>query len=262
MSGVPGNGPGTLPGLTAVVLAAGKGTRMGSDLPKVLHEAAGRPLLAWVLDAARAAGCARLVVVIGHQAERVREAIPASPGLAWVLQERQLGTGHAVAETEAELAGEIARGDLLLVLSGDVPMVTPETLRALAAAAREGWGAMAVAELAAPGSLGRVIPRRDGSGGQGLLDRIVEAADATEDELALRTVNTGLYAVPAADIFPYLAALDSDNAQGELYLTDALAAAARDGRDIRLVTLADPAEAIGVNTPEELERVRGLLSGR
>jgi UDP-N-acetylglucosamine diphosphorylase/glucosamine-1-phosphate N-acetyltransferase len=262
MSGAPGDGPGPLPGLTAVVLAAGKGTRMGGDLPKVLHEAAGRPLLAWVLDAARAAGCARLVVVVGYQAERVRRAIPESDDLAWVLQERQLGTGHAVARTEAALAGERARGDLLLVLSGDVPMVTPETLRALAAAAGEGWGAMAVAELEEPGSLGRVIPRRDGSDGKGLLDRIVEAADATEDDLALKTVNAGLYALPAAGIFPYLAALDTDNAQGELYLTDALAAAAHDGRDIRLVTLDDPAEATGVNTPEELERVRELLAGR
>ncbi|HSL83515.1 MAG TPA: NTP transferase domain-containing protein, partial [Thermoanaerobaculia bacterium] len=106
-------GPGNAPGLTAVVLAAGKGTRMGGDLPKVLHEAAGRPLLAWVLDAARAAGCARVVVVIGYGAERVRRAIPGADDLAWVLQERQLGTGHAVAEAEAELTGEIARGDLL-----------------------------------------------------------------------------------------------------------------------------------------------------
>ncbi|HSL83086.1 MAG TPA: bifunctional UDP-N-acetylglucosamine diphosphorylase/glucosamine-1-phosphate N-acetyltransferase GlmU, partial [Thermoanaerobaculia bacterium] len=138
----------------------------------------------------------------------------------------------------------------------------PGTLRALAAAAREGWGAMAVAELAEPESLGRVIPRRGGSGGAALLDRIVEAADATPEELAIRTVNAGLYALPAAGLFPYLAALDTDNAQGELYLTDALAAAAHDGRDIRLVALHDPAEATGVNTPEELDRVRELLAGR
>lgn len=249
----------TATGLTAVVLAAGKGTRMGSDLPKVLHQAAGRPLLAWVLDAARAAGCARMVVVIGHQAERVRRAIPDSGDLAWVLQERQLGTGHAVAETEEALAGEAARGDHLLVLSGDVPMVTPATLRALVAAAREGWGAMAVAELEEPGSLGRVIPRPDDPR---LLDRIVEAADATAAELAIRTVNAGLYALPAAGVFPYIAGLDTDNAQGELYLTDALVAAAADGRPIRLLALADPEEATGVNTPEELERVRGLLDQR
>lgn len=252
-------------GLTAVILAAGRGTRMGSDLAKVLHEAGGRPLLAWVLDAARAAGCRRLVVVVGHQAERVRRAIPDADDLAWVLQERQLGTGHALGRAEEALAGEVAGGDTLLVLSGDVPLVTPQTLRKLAAAARQGWGAMAVAELEEPGSLGRVIPRRDDSDEsdeKGLLHRIVEAADATEEELAIRTVNAGLYALPAMGVFPYLHRLDPDNAQGELYLTDALVQAAADGREIRLVTLADPREATGVNTPEELEHVRELLAER
>lgn len=244
---------------TAVVLAAGQGTRMRSDLAKVLHQAAGRPLLAWVLDAARAAGCARLVVVAGHQAERVRRAVPAAPDLAWALQERQLGTGHALAQAEAVLAGEIAAGSLLLVLSGDVPLVRPETLRALAAAARGAWGALAVAELPEPGSLGRVIPRPDDPR---LLDRIAEAEDATAEERALRTVNAGIYALPAAGIFPYLARLDPDNAQGELYLTDALAAAARDGLGVRLLPLADPDEAFGVNTPEELARVDRILRER
>lgn len=258
MPGTPRNGAGA----TAVVLAAGKGTRMGSDLAKVLHEAGGRPLLAWVLDAARAAGCGRLVVVIGHQADRVRRAIPESGDLAWALQERQLGTGHALARAEEALAGEVERGDVLLVLSGDVPLVTPETLRALVAAARDGWGALAVAELEEPGSLGRVVPRERPSGAPRLLHRIVEAADATEEELAIRTVNAGLYALPAAGIFPYLHRLDPDNAQGELYLTDALVQAAADGRKIRLVPLADPGEATGVNTPEELDRVRELLAER
>jgi bifunctional UDP-N-acetylglucosamine pyrophosphorylase/glucosamine-1-phosphate N-acetyltransferase len=244
---------------TAVVLAAGRGTRMRSDLAKVLHRAAGRPLLAWVLDAARAAGCARLVVVVGHQAERVRRAVPAAPDLDWALQERQLGTGHALAQAEAALAGEIAGGSLLLVLSGDVPLVRPETLRALAAAARGAWGALAVAELPEPGSLGRVIPRPDDPR---LLDRIAEAKDATAGERALRTVNAGLYALPAAGVFPYLARLDPDNAQGELYLTDALAAAAADGLGIRLLPLADPDEAFGVNTPDELARVDRILRER
>jgi bifunctional UDP-N-acetylglucosamine pyrophosphorylase/glucosamine-1-phosphate N-acetyltransferase len=232
---------------------------MRSDLAKVLHQAAGRPLLAWVLDAARAAGCARLVVVVGHQAERVRRAVPAAPDLAWVLQERQLGTGHALAQAEAALGDEIAGGSLLLVLSGDVPLVRPETLRALAAAARGAWGALAVAELPEPGSLGRVIPRRDDPR---LLDRIAEAKDATAEERALRTVNAGLYALPAAGVFPYLARLGTDNAQGELYLTEALAAAARDGEAVRLVPLDDPHEALGVNTPEELARVDRILRER
>jgi len=238
-----------------VVLAAGKGTRMGSELPKVLHEAGGRPLLAWVLEAARGAGCHRLAVVIGHRAELVRGRFEGASDLSWVLQERQLGTGHALAQAE----GEVAPDALLLVLSGDVPLVRPETLSALIAAARAGWGAMAVAEVAEPGALGRVVPRDDRPG---LLARIVEAADASAEELAIRTVNAGLYALPAAGFFPYLHGLSTDNAQGELYLTDALGAAADDGREVRLVALEAPEEALGVNTPEELARVDRILRER
>jgi bifunctional UDP-N-acetylglucosamine pyrophosphorylase/glucosamine-1-phosphate N-acetyltransferase len=250
--------------VVAVVLAAGKGTRMESDLAKVLHEAAGRPLLAWVLDAARAAGCSRLAVVIGHQADRVRETF-AGPGergddIDWVLQERQLGTGHAL--LQAADVPDLPDDALLLVLSGDVPLVRPETLRALAEAADgpdgRGWGAMAVAELADPGSLGRAFRRPDAPE---LLDRIVEAKDATEEELANRTINAGIYALPAS-VFPYLRRLGTDNAQGELYLTDALGAAADDGRRVRLGPLADPEEGFGVNPREELARVDRLLSDR
>jgi len=156
----------------AVVLAAGQGKRMRSTLPKVLHEAAGRPLLAWVLDAARAAGCARLLVVVGHGAEAVRAAFP-EPDVAWVLQEEQRGTGDALARAEAALGDSRAT---LLVLSGDVPLVSAPTLDALAsclAGPRPAWGAMAVADLAEPGSLGRVI-----AGPEGLLARIVEALAA------------------------------------------------------------------------------------
>lgn len=249
--------------VAAVVLAAGKGTRMESDLAKVLHEAGGRPLLAWVLDAARAAGCRRLAVVIGHQAERVRETL-AGDDVDWVLQERQLGTGHALLQA-ADLidAGTIPSDAVLLVLSGDVPLVRPETLRALVTAAtgqdgRPAWGAMAVARLDDPGSLGRAFPR---PGDDDLLDRIVEAKDASPEELGHRTINAGIYALPTA-IFPYLRALGTDNAQGELYLTDALGAAAADGRPIRLVSLADPEEGFGVNTRQELARVDRLLRER
>lgn len=239
----------------AVVLAAGKGTRMGSDLAKVLHEAGGRPLLAWVIDAARAAGCVRLAVVIGHQAERVRRAFADAPDVEWVLQERQLGTGHALLQVE----GVVPEDALLLVLSGDVPLVAPATLRSLIAEARSGWGAMAVAEPAEPGSLGRVVAR---AGCPELLDRIVEASDASEEELAIRTVNAGIYTLPAAGIFPYLHRVGTDNAQGELYLTDALGEAAADGHPVRLVALEEPEEALGVNTLEELERVDRILRTR
>jgi bifunctional UDP-N-acetylglucosamine pyrophosphorylase/glucosamine-1-phosphate N-acetyltransferase len=208
-----------------------------------------------VLDAARAAGCGRLAVVIGHRAECIRRTFDGARDLRWVLQERQLGTGHALAQAE----GEVPEDALLLVLSGDVPLVHPETLRSLIAAAREGWGAMAVAEPDEPGALGRVVRR---AGRPDVLERIVEASDASADELAIRTVNAGLYALPAGGFFPYLQRLGTDNAQGELYLTDALGAAAADGHPVRLVRLEDPDEALGVNTPAELERVDRILRER
>jgi bifunctional UDP-N-acetylglucosamine pyrophosphorylase/glucosamine-1-phosphate N-acetyltransferase len=235
-----------------VILAAGKGTRMRSALPKVLHRAAGRPLLAWVIDAARAAGCERILVVVGHGHERVREEI-AGDDLGWVLQAEQRGTGHALAQAEAEIRGAAT----LLVLSGDVPLITPETIARLAAEAGSGWGAMAVAELPEPGSLGRVLV--DASGG---LAGIVEAREASPEVLAVRRVNAGFYALPAPEIFHDLRRLIPDNSQGELYLTDAVTAAAREGRSVRLVTLTDRDEATGVNDRAELALVHRRLLNR
>ncbi len=280
----------------AVVLAAGRGTRMRSRLPKVLHQAAGRPLLAWVLDAARAAGCGRILVVVGHGGEQVRAAI-AGDDITWVTQHEQRGTGHALAQVAPHVAGEA----LLLVLSGDVPLVGAATLRRLLAAAgaatpaagpggggreesgaggapEEGgpWGAMAVADLNDPGRLGRVIAGDGGDGGDteakganggsrggdGVLRRIVEAADAGPAELALRTVNAGLYALPAPEIFAFLDRLSPANAQGELYLTDAVTAAAAAGRRVHLVRLDQPLEAQGVNDRRELAAAHRWLLDR
>ncbi|HEX4953005.1 MAG TPA: NTP transferase domain-containing protein [Thermoanaerobaculia bacterium] len=234
----------------AVVLAAGKGTRMRSELPKVLHPVAGRPLLAWVIDAARAAGCSPIVVVVGHGAEAVRAAFAGS-GVVWAEQLEQKGTGHALAQAR----GLVPEPSLVLVLSGDVPLVRAETLDALALAANGAWGSMAVADLPEPGALGRVLPSPDGR-----LGRIVEAVDAGPAELAVHTVNAGLYALPAPEVFAYLDRLRPNNAKGELYLTDALTEATREG--VALVALADPDEALGVNTPEDLAQVDRLLAAK
>ncbi len=243
-----GNGP------VAVVLAAGQGTRMRSSTPKVLHRVLGRTLLEWVFEAARASGCRRIVCVIGHQADRVRESTPGD-GVDWVVQEEQRGTGHALAQ--ARPAVERLGPSRVLVLSGDVPLVTPATLESLIDAGTEGWGSMAVADLEDPGSFGRVIERPDGT-----LKRIVEAADADAEELAIRTVNAGTYVLPVPEIFSELERLRPDNAQGELYLTDALTAAARGGAGIRLQRLADTAEALGVNRRADLTRAREAFSRR
>lgn len=236
----------------AVILAAGKGTRLRSRLPKVLHEAAGRPLLAWVVEAAREAGCDPILVVVGHLADEVRQAM-AGQDLVWVTQSEQLGTGHALAQAR----GRLPDGATVLVLSGDVPLVTPETLRALTTAAGETWGAMAVAELPEPGSLGRVL-----AAGGGRLDRIVEASDAAPEELAVRRVNAGIYALPVPGVFHYLERLSPDNAKGEYYLTDAVSAAAASGDGVALVDLDDADEALGVNTRTDLGRVHRSLLDR
>ncbi len=241
------------PSKVAVVLAAGKGTRMISEVPKVLHRACGRPLLAWVLDAARAAGCERLLVVVGYGADQVRAEFAGASDIVWVDQREQLGTGHALLQARAAVAGA-AR---LLVLSGDVPLVSPETLGRLAAAAEQGWGAVGVATVDAPGALGRVV-----DDGHGRLRRIVEARDALPDELAIRRINTGLYALPAPDVFDRLERLTPDNAQGELYLTDAVTGAARAGERVALVEVDNVEEALGVNDRLELARVHERLTER
>jgi bifunctional UDP-N-acetylglucosamine pyrophosphorylase/glucosamine-1-phosphate N-acetyltransferase len=240
------------PAAIAVVLAAGKGTRMRSARPKVLHEAAGEPLLSWVLASARAAGCGRILVVVGPDAEEVRSA-DSGAELEWVVQDEQRGTGHAL----AQVAPAIREPARLLVLSGDVPLVRAATLVALLERAATSWGAMATAELAEPGGLGRV---EAGAGAE--LARIVEAADASPAALANRRINAGLYVLPAPEIFGYLERLTPTNSKGELYLTDALSAAAAEGRTIALVQLADPDEALGVNDRQDLARVHRVLIAR
>ena len=180
----------------AVILAAGKGTRMKSALPKVLHRAAGRPLLQWVVDAARAAGCARILVVVGHGAERVREEI-SGDDLGWVLQAEQRGTGHALAQAEA---GDPGRGDRARPLrrraAGPARDARP---------ARHGGRGRAGAPWPSPsspipGSLGRVIVD-----GPAPSSAIVEFKDATPEQRAVRMINAGIYALPAPDVFDYLA---------------------------------------------------------
>jgi len=236
----------------AVVLAAGHGTRFRSSLPKVLHPVAGRPMLEWVLKAAGTAGCQDIMVVVGHGADAVRSAM-AKEDLLWVVQAEQKGTGHALAQVEPQIDSP----SVLLVLSGDVPLVSQETLDQLLAAASSSWAAMAVADLEEPGSLGRVLTATDGS-----LRAIVEAADASAEELEVRRVNAGLYALRAPEIFEFLSALEPDNAKGELYLTDALNAAAKQGRSIELVELADPSESFGVNTRADLAQAHRSLVRR
>jgi UDP-N-acetylglucosamine diphosphorylase/glucosamine-1-phosphate N-acetyltransferase len=240
--------------LEAVVLAAGKGTRMKSDRPKVLHELAGRPLLAHVLDTARAAGIARTVVVVGHQADRVREACQA-PDLEFVLQEPQLGTGHAVQMAEPALSAE----GWTVVLAGDVPLLTDATLRRLIDGTRESGAVAAVLTCVVDdaGAYGRIV--KDGADN---LVKIVEARDATPEELAIGEYNSGVYCFRTDRLRAALGELTSDNDQSEYYLTDTIGWLVERGESVRTVITADVDEVVGINTVDELAAAERLFLAR
>jgi bifunctional UDP-N-acetylglucosamine pyrophosphorylase/glucosamine-1-phosphate N-acetyltransferase len=230
--------------LEVVVLAAGKGTRMRSDLPKVLHILAGRPLLAHVLDSVHTLGARAIHVVYGHGGERVPRAF-ANAGAQWVCQDRQLGTGHAVAAAIPGIPDEAT----VLVVYGDVPLIRPGTLRALVAAAEESRLALLTAELDEPASYGRIVREA------GKVSRIVEFKDADEPTRAIREINTGFLAAKASDLRRWLSRLDADNAQGEYYLTDVVALAVAEGVSVATENPATVSEIEGINSKIELARL-------
>ena len=231
-----------------VILAAGQGKRMRSRQPKVLHPLAGQPLLAHVLTAARALNPARIVVVHGHGGEQVRAALTDADCI-WVEQAEQRGTGHAVIQAMPTLTDL----DRVLVLYGDVPLIAPETLRRLVALASTTPLAVLTAELADPSGYGRIL--RDAAG---QVVRIVEDKDATPDERAICEINTGFLVADRARLASWLEQIDDHNAQGEYYLTDVIALAARDGVAVATTQPAALHEVAGVNDRvqlAELERI-------
>ena len=241
--------------LVAIILAAGVGKRMGSSLPKVLHPVLGRPMLDHVLDAVRGAGVQRTVVVVGHQAERVRTAV-AGPDVEFALQAEQLGTGHAVLQTKPLLAGESGTA---FVLCGDTPLLGSETLLDLLATHREARAAATVlsAVLEDATGYGRILREADGS-----VRGIVEHKDATEAEREVREINSGLFAFSLPDLFAALSEVRADNAQGEYYLTDTLAILLRRGRRVAARACRDPREVLGVNTMDQLREVEAIMQAR
>jgi bifunctional UDP-N-acetylglucosamine pyrophosphorylase/glucosamine-1-phosphate N-acetyltransferase len=230
------------PELQVVILAAGQGKRMRSDLPKVLHPLAGKPLLGHVVDTAAALAPAHICVVIGHGGERVKQAFERR-GLSWALQQQQLGTGHAVMQALPHLP----RTGVMLVLYGDVPLIGRETLADLVDAAAGGTLALLTQELAQPRGYGRIV--RDAAG---RVARIVEEKDASEAERRITEVNTGILAAPRDKLERWLAGLRNDNAQGEYYLTDVVAAAVAEGMAIEVRHPRAAHECLGVNSKAEL----------
>jgi bifunctional UDP-N-acetylglucosamine pyrophosphorylase/glucosamine-1-phosphate N-acetyltransferase len=243
--------------LAAVVLAAGKGTRMKSRKAKVLHEAAGRPLAYYPVKRALELGADPVVVVVGHQAEAVeaalRAALPGAP-LRFAVQTEQLGTAHAVLSAKSALRGYTGS---VLILSGDTPLLRTGTLQAVVAARGRARAPLALAAmtLEAPRGYGRVV--RDG---RGRAARVVEEKDASEAERQLREVNAGLYCADAAFLWKGLARVGAKNAQKEFYLTDLVAMADSSGGAAVVPVPAE--EAAGVNDRAELARAARLLVGR
>ncbi|MGN6315476.1 bifunctional UDP-N-acetylglucosamine diphosphorylase/glucosamine-1-phosphate N-acetyltransferase GlmU [Trinickia sp.] len=234
--------------MNIVILAAGTGKRMRSALPKVLHPLAGRPLLAHVIDTARALDPVRIVVVVGHGAQAVQEAV-AAPDIAFALQAEQLGTGHAVQQALPLLDP----AQPTLVLYGDVPLTRPSTLKRLADEAVEGRYGILTVTLDDPTGYGRIV--RDAGG---YVTRIVEQKDATPEQLRIAEINTGIVVTPTAQLAMWLGALKNDNAQGEFYLTDVVEHAIEAGFDVVTTQPDHEWETLGVNSKAqlaELERI-------
>lgn len=239
--------------ITAVVLGAGQGTRMRSELPKVLHPVLGRPLAWYALEAARQATQSRPVMVIGYAGEMVRQAL--GEAAEYVVQEPQLGTGHAVMQAEALLNGKT---DLVLVTYADMPLVTAETLSSLIDNQQTHTGPITMLTAVAddPRGFGRVIRNADGS-----VRAVVEEAQATSSQLAVRELNVGMYCFEARWLWGALKRIPL-SPKGEYYLTDLVGLAAADGLSVQAVTAGDVDEVIGINTRVHLAEATTLMRQR
>jgi bifunctional UDP-N-acetylglucosamine pyrophosphorylase/glucosamine-1-phosphate N-acetyltransferase len=243
--------------MNLVILAAGQGKRMRSDLPKVLHLLAGRPLLAHVLDTARAVAGelglpADVVVVVGHGGAQVHEAFSGYEGVRFLTQHPRLGTGHAVMQA----APLLDDAEATLVLYGDVPLIQADTLLALVRAAGDGV-ALLSARVPDPTGYGRVV--RDGAGH---VTRIVEERDASDAERSIDEINTGILVAPTPRLKSWLVQLGNDNAQREYYLTDVIALAVREGMPVTARVASDARQTLGVNNKAQLAQVERIIQQR
>lgn len=241
--------------IAAVILAAGLGTRMRSDRAKVLHEIHGIPMVYYVIETARRVIGDDIVLVVGNQANTVKEVVSSKYQVRFALQEKQLGTGHAV---QCAIPALPEKTNSVIILCGDVPLIRPETLQGLMAEheARHSDVTVLAVDMENPDGYGRIVYDK-----QGNICGIVEQADATEAQRAIRTINTGIYCVQKGFLVNALALLDKDNQQGELYLTDIVRIAHVQGRRIGAMVSNSAEEFIGVNTQEDLQKVTLIMSG-
>jgi bifunctional UDP-N-acetylglucosamine pyrophosphorylase / glucosamine-1-phosphate N-acetyltransferase len=239
-------------GFCALILAAGKGTRMKSDLAKVLHVLEGKPLLHYPLAAARIAGAEKIVVIVGHQAEVVQKQF-ADVGVVFVEQKPQLGTGHAVMQAKDLLA---SYQGLTIILCGDVPLLKPETIEGLVDR-HIASGVQLTVLTTYPADIkgyGRVV--KDSAGN---IQKIVEERDATEAEKKIGEINTGIYCADTTFLFAALTKIKNDNDQKEYYLTDIVEIARLQGLNVQAHEAADYVEVMGINTVEQLEQAAAYL---
>ncbi|GAB6096892.1 hypothetical protein JCM14469_31450 [Desulfatiferula olefinivorans] len=242
--------------IAVIILAAGKGTRMKSDKAKVLHELNGKPMIRYVVEAARCVADDRVVVVIGHQAEQVERVVSETAQVRFCIQREQKGTGHAVICALPEIPDDVTS---VVILCGDVPLIRPETIRALVENHLAGGAAVTVLTVNTPNptGYGRIVV-----GDHGAIERIVEEADADADQKKITLVNAGIYCVDREFLGKALSQINDRNAQGELYLTDIIEIAHRQSRPIGMSLCVSENEVIGVNTCDDLESAEKLLAGR
>ncbi|MEC7939596.1 MAG: bifunctional UDP-N-acetylglucosamine diphosphorylase/glucosamine-1-phosphate N-acetyltransferase GlmU [Pseudomonadota bacterium] len=229
---------------SAVILAAGKGTRMYSNTPKVLHTLAGKPMVKHVIDTCNGLGAQNIHLVYGHGGDQMKATL-AEESVNWALQAEQLGTGHAVDQASAHFADD----EKVLVLYGDVPLISPETIENLLDAQPNGGIALLTVVLDNPMGYGRIIRRN------GPVVAIVEQKDATDEQKLIKEINTGVMVATGGDLKRWLSGLSNDNAQGEYYLTDVIAAAHDEGRAVEAVHPVSPIEVEGVNDRSQLARL-------
>lgn len=245
------------PRIDAIIMAAGKGTRMGGDLPKVVHEVAGKPMVYWVVKACQEAGAQRCVLVVGYKGELVREALAGVEGVEFVEQTEQLGTAHAVQMAEPVFEGKPI-GDVF-VLAGDGPLIRAQTLSRLIEAHRRSNAAatLATSVIDDPTGYGRIV--RDDDNG---FSAIVEQKDATAEQIAIKEVNPSYYCFDGQKLFKTIDQIGANNAQGEYYITDAPGIIKSQGHPVTVVDAVPPEDVLSINNPDQLATVDLILRER
>ncbi|QQE11700.1 NTP transferase domain-containing protein [Planctomycetota bacterium] len=245
------------PAPAAIILAAGKGTRMGGDLPKVLHETADAPMVKWVVKACKDAGVKKCVIVVGYKSELVKEALAGEEDIAFVEQTEQLGTGHATQMAQPEFENEPVTD--IFVLAGDGPLIRSKTLARLLEVhrRRKASSTLATAVIEDPSGYGRVVRTPNGE-----FDAIVEQKDATEEQLKINEVNPSYYCFRSDALFAGLSETDNKNKQGEYYLTDVPGLLKKQGQTVAVVDAVPAEDVLSINTQEQLKMVDEILRNR